>query len=138
MRRLIACAAVVAPFVWVFAVAANEKPTADFQAAMKSNGATNGALRMHVMAKDYDAIVKDADTLKANYAKVEPFWAAKKADDAIALAKKGAMAAADLETAARAKNDEQIGAAAMALGSTCQGCHMAHREQLPDKTFEIK
>ena len=84
-------------------VMANEKPTAEFQGIMKSNGATNGALRMHIMAKDYDAIAADAGTLKGNFAKIEAFWAAKKVDDAIGFAKAGGKGAADLESAAKAK-----------------------------------
>jgi hypothetical protein len=28
--------------------------------------------------------------------------------------------------------------AAAEVGKTCGGCHMAHRERLPDGTFEIK
>lgn len=119
-------------------VVANEKPTADYQNIMKSNGAANGALRMHIMAKDYDAIAMDAATIKANLAKIEAFWAAKKVDDAIAFAKNGGKGAADLEAAAKAKDDAAITSASMAVASACGSCHMAHRERLPDMTFEIK
>ena len=119
---------------------ANEKPTAEFKALMMSNAAASGpmGLRGHVPAKDYDAIAKDAATLKGNFAKIETFWTAKKVDDAINFAKAGGKAAADLETAAKAKDDAKIAAAQMALAPNCGGCHMAHREQLPDKTYEIK
>lgn len=121
-------------------VFANEKPTMEFQDIMKSNAATNGAmgLRAHITAKDYDAIVKDAETFKANFAKVEAFWTQKKVDDAIKFAKTAHEAAEDLEKAAKAKDDAAILAAQMKLTPNCAGCHMAHREQLPDKTFEIK
>jgi cytochrome c556 len=119
-------------------VIANEKPTAEYQGLMKSNGATAGALRMHVMAKDYDAIAMDAATLKGNFAKIEAFWTAKKVDDAIGFAKAGGNGAADLEAAAKAKSDERIAAATMTTTGACGGCHMAHRERLPDMTFEIK
>ena len=95
-------------------------------------------LRGHVNAKDYDAIAKDAATLKANFTKIEAFWTAKKVDDATNFAKAAGKAAADLETAAKAKNDAGIAAAQMALTPNCAGCHMAHRERLPDMTFEIK
>src|SRR6185295_13188284 len=129
---------VAAVVVFGLTVIANEKPTAEFQDVMKSNGATNGALRMHIMAKDYDGVAADAATLKGNYAKIEAYWTAKKVDDAIAFAKTGVKGAADLETAAKAKNDEGVAAAGRAVASTCGGCHMAHREQLPDKSYEIK
>jgi len=138
MKTLIVLSAGIVPFVLGLAVMANEKPTPELQAAMKSNGSTQGAMRMHIMAKDYDAVAADAATLKANYTKTDAFWAAKKWDDAIALNKKGATAAADIETAARAKNDEQLATASMTLATTCAGCHKTHREQLPDKTYEVK
>ena len=119
---------------------ANEKPTMEFQNIMRSNAATNGAmgLRAHIAAKDYDAIAKDATTFKENFSKIETFWTQKKVDDAAKLAKAGHEAAEDLEKAAKAKDDAAIMAAQMKIGATCAGCHMAHREQLPDKTFEIK
>jgi cytochrome c556 len=138
MRTTIVLAVTAATFVLGLTVIANEKPTAEFEATMKSNGATLQALRGHIMGKDYDGIAMDAATLKANFAKVEAFWTQRKVDDAIGFAKRGAAAAADLETAAKAKNDDQIAAANMAIGGTCGGCHKAHREQLPDKTFEVK
>ena len=119
---------------------ANEKPTTEFQNIMKSNAATNGAmgLRAHIAAKDYDAIAKDAATFKENFEKVTDFFTKKKMEDAIKFAKTAHEAAEDLEKAAKAKDDAAIMAAQMKIGATCGGCHMAHREQLPDKTFEIK
>ena len=117
---------------------ANERPTAEYQNVMKSNIATNGALRMHIMNKDYDGVAADAAKVKDNFAMIEAFWTAKKVDDAIAFAKAGAKGGADLEIAAKAKSDDGIAAANEAVTGTCRGCHMAHREQLPDKTFEIK
>jgi len=115
-----------------------EKPTAEHQDIMKSNAATNAALRMHTTAKDYDAIAKDADTLKGNFTKIETFWTARKVDDAIKFAQTAKKAAEDLGEAAKKNDDAAIAAATMALTPNCGGCHMAHRQQLPDKTFEIK
>jgi cytochrome c556 len=140
MRGKLTVMAVCAAVVFGLTVRANEKPTMEFQDIMKSNAAANGpmGLRGHIPAKDYDAIAKDAATLKANFAKIETFWTAKKVDDAIAFAKAGGKAATDLEAAAKARDDMGIAAAQMALAPNCGGCHMAHREQLPDKTYEIK
>ena len=121
-------------------VMAGEKAPVPFQDAMKSNAAATGpmGLRAHATAKDYDAIAKDAATIKANYALIEAFWVQRKVEDAIAFSKTGSKAAADLETAAKAKDDGAIAAATMALTPTCGGCHMVHRERLPDMTSEIK
>lgn len=120
------------------AVRANEKPPESYQKAMKDLGAANQSLRNNVTAKDYDAVAKDAATFKASFATALAFWTAKKADDAVTLAQTGAKGAADLETAAKAKNEESVAAAQRAVGATCAACHMAHRERLQDGTFEIK
>jgi mono/diheme cytochrome c family protein len=121
-------------------VAANEKPTMEFQSLMRSNAAAVGmnGLRGHVPSKDYDAVAKDAATLKDNFTKLEAFWTQKKVDDAVSFAKKAHEAAEDLESAAKAKDDAKIAAANMTLTAQCAACHMAHRERLPDMTFEIK
>ena len=140
MKRSNACAwaTAIAIVVMALGVVANEKPTAEFQSLMKSNGAANGAIRKAAPAKDYDGVATSAATLKGNFAKIEAFFAAKKVDDAVTIAKAAAKAAADLEAAAKAKDDAVIDTASKAVGGACMGCHTAHREQLPDKTYEIK
>src|SRR5204862_6747122 len=100
-------------------------------------GAASGALRGNVTAKDYDAIAADAATLKENFAKIEAFWTARKAGDAIGFAKAGGKSAADLETAAKAKDDPGVATAARAVSGTCMACRSAHDQQLPDKPYEI-
>jgi cytochrome c556 len=138
MRRALVLASLILAAGFGLTLAANEKPSEEYSGAMKSNAATGQALKRDMSAKDYAAISKDAATYKANFAKIEAFWTAKKVEDATGLAKTAAKAAADLESAANAKNDEGIAAATTALNATCGACHMAHRERLPDMTFEIK
>jgi len=140
MRRTVMLSALAVAVVFGTGVMASEKPTEEFQSTMKSNGAAGGpmGLRGHVPAKDYDAIAKDAATLEANFAKTEAFFAAKKWDDAVAFAKAGHKGASDLAAAAKAKDDAAIATAMTAVNGTCGGCHMAHRERMPDMTFEIK
>jgi cytochrome c556 len=121
-----------------FTIRANEKPSESYQKAMKDLGAANQSLRNNVTAKDYDAIAKDAATFKASFAVAQAFWTGKQVDDAMKLAQDGAKAAADLETAAKAKSEEGVAAAQRAVGATCASCHMAHRDRLQDGTFEIK
>jgi mono/diheme cytochrome c family protein len=91
-----------------------------------------------VTANNFDAVANDAATLKRSFATALEYWTAKKADDAIGLARGGAKAADDLESAAKAKNAEGVTAAQRALGATCGTCHTAHRERLQDGSFEIK
>ena len=140
MRKTLGWSVLAFTAVFGLTVAANEKPTQEFMDLMKSNAATTGpmGLRGHVNAKDYDAIAKDAATLKDNFAKIEAFFTQKKWQDAIDFAKAGGKAAAELEAAAKAKNDGAITTAQMGITPACGGCHMAHRERLPDGSFQIK
>jgi mono/diheme cytochrome c family protein len=128
----------VAVAVFGLTLVANEKPSDAFKKAMNDIQSGQMGLRAAVTAKDYDGIAKHAATFKASFGVTETYFTGKKVDDAVTAAKAGAKAAADLATAATAKNDENIAAAQRALGATCAGCHTAHRERLPDGTFEIK
>jgi cytochrome c556 len=119
-------------------VMANEKPSDAYVKSMKETNAAAQSLKKSVEAKDYDAVAKDAATLKTLFTGTEEFWTARKADDAIAAAKAGVTAATDLETAAKAKNAEGVATASKAVAATCKTCHDAHRERLPDGTSEIK
>jgi cytochrome c556 len=140
MRRTVGWAALAVVVAFSVGVMAGEKATEDLERMMKSMSTLTGpmGLRGHVPAKDYAAIAKDAATLKANFAKLEQFVAQKKWDDVMASTKAGAKAAADLEAAAKAKDDAAITAATSAVTKTCGTCHAAHRERLPDSTFGIK
>jgi cytochrome c556 len=122
----------------VAAVAASEKPPESYVAAMKTINTTNGAMRQHLAAKDYAALEGDAKTLKPALATTLKFWEDKKVEDAIAWAKAVAKATDDLEKGAKDKNDEAIGMAAKAIGSSCATCHNAHRDKQPDGTSLIK
>jgi cytochrome c556 len=136
MRVYLCAAALVA--AGVMTVMAGEKPPEAHVKLMKDANTTATALRGHVTGKDYDAIAADAAALKPLFADIEKFWTARKADDAIGFAKTGVKSVSDLETAAKAKNEEGVTAAARAVNGTCMGCHAAHRERLPDGTSEIK
>jgi hypothetical protein len=134
--------------VWLLALAAasalaigamaSEKPSEEYVKSMKDANVAAQSLRKDVEAKDYGAIAKDAATLKALFAGTEDFWTKRHAEDAVAAAKAGGKAATDLESAAKARNDEGVAASANALNGACKTCHDAHRERLPDGTSEIK
>jgi len=125
--------------VFTVAVMANEKPSAPFQAAMKENGATLQKLGKDVEAKDYDAIAADAGTLKKNFGgPVGKYFTDAKNDDALTKCKAALGASDDLEKAAKAKSDTAVADARKAVQGACGACHTAHREKLPDGSFEIK
>ncbi len=124
--------------VGVIVMLAAEKPPESYVKLMKDTNTAAQGLRGHMQAKDYDALATDAASLKKLFADTEAFWVARKTEDAIGFAKSAGKAAADLETAAKAKNSDGVTAAAMELNHTCMGCHTAHRERLPDGSSEIK
>ena len=158
MNRTFAISLLLASLAFTVTVLA-EKPPKDFQDLMKSNGSIvdislgmirsaaggpgageggTASLRAHIRAKDYDGIAKDAQTLKANFTKIEAFWTQRKVEDAINFSKSAVKAAGDLEAAAKAKDDAAISTAANAAAATCRGCHQSHRAQnAVDGTFDI-
>ena len=143
--------------VSIVVVKATEKPGKEFQDAMRSNGSivdisrgtvssvsggvenvVETSLRAHMKAKDYRGIAADAATLRANFVRVQAYWAERKTADAIEFSKAGIKAATDLEAAAKAQDDAHVSASATAVAATCRGCHQAHRAvQLADGLFAI-
>jgi cytochrome c556 len=125
-------------------VLANEKPTEEYRNAMKDLEASSEILRHHARMVEpggdccYDWVEKDAVTLKAAFTKALEFWMAKKVNSAIRIAQNGASDAADLERAAKTKHYDGVVAAVGAVLADCEPCHLAHREKLPDGTYEIK
>jgi len=115
-----------------------EKPTPEMQAIMKSNAVANTALAAHVKERNYGAIVDDAATLKQNLVETEAFWAERRMDAAVNITRNGLQALADLQAAALANDDAAIARAAAAVTGTCGACHRQYRDQLPDKSYEIR
>lgn len=130
--------ALCATAVFGLTVIANEKPSDTYVANMKDTNAAVRSLKDNVEAKNWAGAATDAAKLKTLFAETQAFWEKKGAADAVTAAKAGASAAADLETAAKAKNAEGVVTAQKALGGTCKTCHDAHRERLPDGSSEIK
>jgi cytochrome c556 len=139
MRQSIALAATIAVVGLGLAVLANEKPPAEFQSAMKENGATLGKMAKDAEGKDYDAIAADAAVLKRNFmGTVGKYFTNAKNDEAVKLCTAAYQASDTLEQAAKSKSDMDVATARKSVQSACGACHMVWREQLPDKSFEIK
>lgn len=139
MRKTLGFGITVAVWLFGLSVLANEKPPADYQQAMKDSGAAMQKIAKDAEAKDYTAIAAGAASLKKIFmGPIGKYWTEKKNEDGLKKCTDAHNAADALEKAAVAKNDTQIADARKALQGTCGACHTAHREQLPDKTFEIK
>jgi cytochrome c556 len=126
--------------VGVFALAATaaEKPSADYQKAMRDLGAVAQGLGKAVQAEDYDTLTKYTASAKAALEVALKFWQSKKVEDGIRHADNATTAVAVLGVSAGLKSQEGAEAAAKDLMAACAACHTAHREKLPDGTFEIK
>ena len=136
--RQIAAVAVLAGVVGV-ALLANEKPPAAFQQAMKDNGATAQKIGKDADAKDYAALAADAAALRAAYAgPIAKYFTDAKHEAGLAKTTAAITTAETLAKAAAAKDDAAIAEARRGVTGGCQGCHAAHRERLPDGTYEIK
>jgi cytochrome c556 len=121
------------------AVLANEKAPADFQAAMKENGATLQKLAKDIEGKDHAAVAADAAVLKRNFAgPIGTYFKGAKNADALKMCTEAYNASDALEKAAKAMSDTEIATARTSVQGACGGCHKAWRVPLPDKTFEIK
>jgi cytochrome c556 len=118
--------------------ARREKPTPEMQAIMQSAAAANTALAAHVKERNYGAIVKDAAALRQNFADTEAFWAERRMDVAVNITRRGLQALTDLQAAALVNDDAAIEKAAAAVTGTCGPCHRQYRDQLPDKSYEIR
>ncbi len=104
---------------------------------MQSNRTTMQSLNMNLMSKNA-AAAADAEKLHQNFTQAGEIFKALKSDNAVAIAKAGADDAAAVAKAVKENNFDAAAGPASALQKRCGACHMAHREQLPDKSFKFK
>jgi cytochrome c556 len=145
MRGTIAVFAVCATVLTGFIVQASEKPGDAYQQAMKGLGAANAKLRADLTSlekdgayPDYNPFDADIANLRASFTVALEFWQAKKVEDAVAKVQAVLKYVDELEAARKDKNYDALMTAAAEIGKSCAGCHAAHREKLPDGTYEIK
>lgn len=130
MRLLLTCSLALA----VSLVAQDD---AAFQKNMKAVDAHAKALR-GMSARTGAEAAENAEKLAGLYGEMKGFWAKRNAADAVQSSEDGRMAATQLASAAKAGDAEKAETSFKALSGTCRGCHMAHREKLPDGTYKIK
>ena len=83
-------------------------------------------------------VIQEAEKLQKLFSQAEAFFKTKNADDAVKLAKAQQESASAIIKFAQANNLDGAQEPIKTLKGRCQVCHMAHREQLPDKTFRFK
>lgn len=134
-----AWALVTCGWIGVFGVAVMtaEKPPDDYSKAMKSIGAAAESLTKAIQAEDFDAVTTNAGTIVDAFPVVEKYWTGK-SEDAVTLAQTAGKVAGDLRAVAGLKSSDGVAYAMKQLTDTCMQCHAAHREVLPDGSFQIK
>ena len=86
-----------------------------------------GRLGENIKNDDFDAIQKDAQDLRPNFEKIATIFTQLKMDDAVAQAKVGLKAVADLENSAKAKDKRGVTQAQINLATACRTCHLSRR-----------
>jgi cytochrome c556 len=111
---------------------------ADYSGWMKAAVAAKGKVAKGIAAKD-KAVATDAKVMEDSFKGIEDYWTKKGAADATGFAKTARTASADIAKATAAGDFDAANAAMMTLGTTCGGCHMAHRgAKGADGSYPIK
>jgi len=111
---------------------------ADYQKAMKDIGPAFMALQRDNASMSHADGEKQAQLLSDRFKEVQAYWEAKKVSDAVEFAK-SAVAAADATIKASSAMDmTTLTSSQQKLQAACAGCHMAHRERLPDGSYKMK
>jgi hypothetical protein len=114
-----------------------ERAPDGYMDAMKKIQAGQTALRGQIGSRNYDGAGQTIASLKDSFMVAQAYWTGR-ANDATMQVNAALKAVDDLDTAARAKNDQGLLDAQTAMGRTCGACHTPHRERMPDGHFEIK
>ena len=120
------------------ALSAQEAAPESFVKLMQAAGAGFQTINQNVEAKNYDGIATAAASLQAVFGEVGKFWIERDVPDALESCGVVYQAAAAIEAAAVAKDDEAIASSIMSLGGGCQSCHAAHREGPRGGPYTIK
>lgn len=138
---LVVVAALVGAHTNLHAQAQERKPPMTdeaYEKTMKQIGSTFRSLQFNNKAMNHVDGAREARRLAAWFGEVQSYWEAKRANDAVGLAREAVKAAEIIEKASTVMNMGALESAEKAMAAACQGCHMAHRETLADGSFRIK
>ena len=140
MRRQLSFGVVALVLTGSLVATGAEKPSAGYSRAMTDLGLIEQGIDKVVKSEDYATLAKYAESATAAFQVVDDYWKERTGEqynDAREAVRVGSRAAFDLGIAAGLKNAEGATYSAKELMSVCAGCHLAHRQELPDKTFQI-
>jgi hypothetical protein len=127
--------------VTAFSVALYPHPAqsaASLEDTMKQVVATMGKMKKGIDAKTLHDVAGDAEKMQALFKDTEAIFAGMNIADAVQMSQAAQSAAGEIVNAGHSDNAEGASAAFSKLGSTCKGCHDAHREKLPDGKYKLK
>ena len=116
---------------------ASEKPPAEFANAMKISAAAQAAATKAMKDENFEEVEKQAAMIVEAFPAVEKYWAVR-APDVLPMVRVASKAASDLRVSAQQRSVEGLEYSSKDLTEACTTCHAAHREKMPDGTFEIK
>ena len=117
---------------------AGEKPPEDFVQVMKDLSVTLQDMIKGSGSQEMDVVTTSIQPAKDALEQVVKFWDARNDSSAAGLTKTAIKAVTDMGTAAELNSAEGVAFALTELRTACGGCHKAHREKLPDGSYEIK
>lgn len=120
------------------AVMTAEKPSEQYSKAEKAIGAAAESATKAIQAQDFDTVSKNATSIIEAFPVIRKYWTDKADLDAVRLVTAAEKSAADLRVAAGLQSTDGVEYSAKELADICAQCHTAHREQLPDGSFQIK
>lgn len=145
MMQLVVTGVVVWALTCAIAVRADEKPSAEYVAAMKTLATVSAELPQRLA--DEDAAGLDRLIIQARPAlnTLEQYWTARKVEDALEIAQAASKAIAEISVAVHLMADgpnpiavEGAQDSIKTFQAACGTCHARHRVTLPDGSFAIK
>lgn len=127
------------------AVRADDTPSAEYAAAMKTLDAVSRELPRSLAAEDAKGL--DALVIRARpaLATLEQYWTTRKLDDAVEMAQRASKAIAEISVAVHLMADgpnpiavEGAQDSIKTFQASCVTCHAAYRVTLPDGSFAIR
>ena len=110
----------------------------EYDAAMKSVQPLYTSLGRNTMMMNLPAGAMDAEQLIPIFQDVLFYWESGNPADALPFAKGILAALQEYQKAARAGDQTAANTARAAITPQCMGCHMLHRDRLPDGTSRMK
>ena len=138
MRKVSFLIGLCAMVAFTLTMTGQQQPTQDLSPIMRDVAHSMQELNRGMVAQGAPIVVMEAQNLFQFFTKAQGIFKAQKAQDAVDLAGQQIRSATAIMEAAQSNNLDAARAPIKAMQGRCATCHMAHREQLPDKTFRFK